>query len=147
MTRWHSASIGVIALILLCGNALAQSGRDRTEPISHPLVEAGEFHRIYDPSVGESETWYINDHCFVRRDGVWHLFGITNHLPIISYDEDQFAHAIAASLTQSQWEKQPYALVADASQGETQLWAPHVIEHDDVYYMFYCAGLRSKGSP
>ncbi len=30
------------------------------------MVKAGEFRRIYDLSVGESEEWYINDHCFAR---------------------------------------------------------------------------------
>jgi beta-fructofuranosidase len=30
------------------------------------FVTAGEFRRIYDPSEGEAERWYINDHAFVR---------------------------------------------------------------------------------
>ena len=28
--------------------------------------EAGDFKRIYDPSVGEAGPWYINDHTIVR---------------------------------------------------------------------------------
>ena len=46
------------------------------------LVSAGEFTKIYDPSVGESGPWYINDHCFVQGDGgAWNLFGITRQEP------------------------------------------------------------------
>ena len=37
------------------------------------------FRRVFDPSVGEKEPWYINDHTFIRAsDGTWHLFGITH---------------------------------------------------------------------
>jgi arabinan endo-1,5-alpha-L-arabinosidase len=32
------------------------------------LVTAGTFDKIYDPSIGEQEPWYINDHCFIRGD-------------------------------------------------------------------------------
>jgi beta-xylosidase len=104
-------------------------------------VTSGEFFRIYDPSVGEKETWYINDHCFVRGpDGIWHLFGITHAEPANPLDEDNFAHATALKLTQGQWEKQPFALTVDPNVGETHLWAPHVILNDGTYYMFYCAG-------
>jgi len=28
-------------------------------------VSAGPFQRVYDPSEGEDEPWYINDHTFV----------------------------------------------------------------------------------
>ena len=35
------------------------------------MVKAGEFRRIYDPSVGESEEWYINDHCGWAQGGVY----------------------------------------------------------------------------
>ncbi len=106
-----------------------------------PLVTAGKFSRVYDPSVDMEKEWYINDHTFVRADdGTWHMFGITNTLPIISYNEDQLAHATSPSLTAAQWTKQPHALTTDASQEETHLWAPHVIRHDGTYFMFYCAG-------
>lgn len=105
-------------------------------------VQAGEFFKIYDPSIGESEQWYINDHCFIRgQDGTWHLFGITHPEPMNPMDEKQFAHATASSLTQRMWVKQPMALEADwENYREVHLWAPHVIYHDGLYYMYYCAG-------
>ena len=104
------------------------------------LVTAGEFRRIYDPSEGEAERWYINDHAFVRdRAGTWHLIGITHPEPANPHDEKHLAHATAPSL-HGPWTRQPFALSADAAWGETQLWAPHVIEHAGRYWMFVCGG-------
>jgi hypothetical protein len=145
-----------------------------------PLFSVGEFKRIYDPSVGESEPWYVNDHTIVRDlRGTWHLIGITHaqlNIPPLeryftaersiapdevaalrrqlresaaaakrdgrpwfdAHAEKQLAHAVAPSLTTAQWRKQPFALVAD--QSESVLWAPHVICHENRYYMFYAAG-------
>jgi len=37
-------------------------------------LAVGAFQRIYDPGVGESMPWYINDHTIVRhRHGSQHL--------------------------------------------------------------------------
>jgi beta-xylosidase len=105
-----------------------------------PKVVAGTFERIYDPSVGEAEPWYINDHTFMRdRDGTWHLIGITHAEPFAPKDELHLAHATAPDL-HGPWTKQPFALSTDPAAGETHLWAPHVIDHDGTYWMFVCAG-------
>ena len=109
------------------------------------LVEAGEFVKIYDPSVGEKEKWYINDHCFIRgADGTWHLFGITHAEPSDALDEDEFAHATSPALLERPWKKQPFALTVapEAPWKEEHLWAPHVVAHGGTYYMFYCARRR-----
>jgi beta-fructofuranosidase len=103
-------------------------------------VEAGPFERIYDPSVGEAERWYINDHTFVRdHRGTWHLFGITHAEPFAPHDETQLAHATAPAL-HGPWTKQPVALRADPTLQESVLWAPHAVAHDGRYWMFVCAG-------
>ncbi|HBG25984.1 MAG TPA: hypothetical protein DDX75_02695 [Phycisphaerales bacterium] len=108
--------------------------------IRKDYVSAGEFKLIYDPSVGENEKWYINDHCFIYdSNGQWHMFGITHAEPLNPIDEDNLAHAVSSSLTGG-WQKKPFALTVDESAGETHLWAPHVIFHDGLYYMYYCAG-------
>ncbi len=116
--------------------------------LSAPLkadVTAGPFKHIYDPSVGESGSWYINDHCFIYgADKQWHLFGITHADPLDPIDEDNFAHAAADSLTQIPWRKQPFALSVRADLGEHHLWAPYVICHEGLYYMYYCAGGKSN---
>jgi arabinan endo-1,5-alpha-L-arabinosidase len=105
-------------------------------------VEAGPFERIYDPSVGESERWYVNDHTFVRDHlGTWHLIGITHAEPANPFDEKHLAHATAPSL-HGPFTKQPFALSASAGWGETVLWAPHVIFSGGLFWMFVCAGGR-----
>jgi beta-fructofuranosidase len=103
-------------------------------------VTAGEFVPIYDPSAGEPERWYINDHTFFRdQGGLWHLIGITHPEPFKPHDEKHLAHATAASL-QGPWTRQPFVLSADPACGETQLWAPHVVDHDGQFWMFVCGG-------
>lgn len=116
-------------------------------------ARAGSFVKIYDPGTGESEPWFFNDHTFIRDvDGTWHLFGITDEEPLIPpgmvEDSDQFGHATAPDLA-GPWTRQPFALltynegencVADTCYRETHLWAPHVIFHDGLYYMFYSGG-------
>ena len=93
-------------------------------------MRAGEFTRIYDPSVGEPERWYINDHTFLRdRSGTWHLYGITHREPAAPKDETFLAHATAPRL-HGPWTKQPSPLAVDASLHESVLWAPHAIAHD-----------------
>lgn len=107
---------------------------------SSDLVDARRFIRVYDGG-GEAEPWYLNDHTFVRDDeGAWHLIGITHAEPAAPLDEKHFAHATAPSL-HGPWTKQPFALSAETEKwNEAVLWAPHVIRHDGLYYLFYCAG-------
>lgn len=106
-------------------------------------VSAGKFTKIYDPSIGEKKSWYINDHCFiVDKIGKWHLFGITHEEPAHAMEEDNFAHATAKTLLQKPWDKHPFALsvAPQAPWNEQHLWAPYVIHHNNLYYMYYCAG-------
>lgn len=127
----------IVFLILLAGFAFAGNSTPKT------LVECGNFVKIYDPSVGEKEPWYINDHCFIQgKDGLWHLFGITRQEPARPMEEIHFAHATAKTLLQQPWDKQPFALDAatNAPWNEVHLWAPDVLLHDNLYYLFYCAG-------
>jgi predicted GH43/DUF377 family glycosyl hydrolase len=102
--------------------------------------QVGLFHKIYDPSKGEKQKWYINDHTFIRAaDGRWHLFGITHPEPANPQEEKFFAHATAPELP-GPWTKQPAILHVAPELGETLVWAPYVFEHDSIYWMFYCAG-------
>jgi beta-fructofuranosidase len=110
----------------------------------NPIVQHGSHRLVYDPSVGEAERWYVNDHTFFRdREGLWHLIGITHAEPAAPFDERHLAHATSPSLL-GPYTKQPFALSADPAHDETQLWAPHVLEHEGLYFMFYCAGGASK---
>jgi beta-xylosidase len=103
-------------------------------------VTAGDFTLVYDPSVGEGERWYVNDHTIVRdHTGTWHLIGITHAEPMFPKDEKHLAHATAPALS-GPWTKQPFALSAEPDCDESVLWAPHVIAHDGQYWMFVCGG-------
>lgn len=105
------------------------------------MVTAGAFVNVYDPSTGEDERWYYNDHTLVRdrATGTWHVYAITHAEPANPLDEKNFGHATAPS-PQGPWTKQPFALSADLGAGEHHIWAPHVIFHADTYWMFYAAG-------
>ena len=103
-------------------------------------ITCGEFTRFYDPSIGEKEKWYINDHCIIKGEDGWHLFGITHAEPANPLDETCCAHAVGTSLEDRNWEKKSFPIVTDPGCGEAHFWAPHVIFYEDKYYMFWCAG-------
>ncbi len=103
-----------------------------------PVV--GEFTHFFDQSIGEKKPWYINDHCIIRGEDGWHMFGITHEQPANPMAERNFAHASSPTLLARPWTKQPFALSYDPTLGENHLWAPHVIKKGATYYMFYCAG-------
>jgi hypothetical protein len=139
------AAFSFIGLVLIfCGISFGKTTAECKK--DYDYVKAGEFKKIYDPSIGEPNQWYINDHCFIRdANGIWHLFGITHEEPMKPHDEDYFAHATSPTLT-GVWKKEPFALAVDESKGERHLWAPHVVYHNGLYYMYYCAGSEKGGS-
>ncbi|MDB6128766.1 MAG: hypothetical protein JWM35_2662, partial [Verrucomicrobia bacterium] len=104
-------------------------------------LRAGPFHRIYQPPARDGTPWYINDHCFIRADdGRWHMFGITQSEPAKPRAERFLAHATADNLLAEQWSTEPDVLPASADAHESVIWAPHIVRHDGLYYLFYCAG-------
>jgi predicted GH43/DUF377 family glycosyl hydrolase len=123
--------------------ALPRRLRSQSKAASaNPAFHVGEFHKIYDPSTGEREPWYINDHTFVRaEDGQWHLFGITHQEPANPQQEKFFAHATAPEL-HGPWTKQAPVMQADERLGETVVWAPYILRNDKIYWLYYCAGGR-----
>ena len=128
----------LLALVLLFTGLMAAPAGAAPAP---PTVSAGTFIRVYDPSVGESTQWYYNDHTLVRDvvTGTWHVYAITHAEPANPLDEKNFGHATAPS-PNGPWTKRPFALTADPALGESHIWAPHVIHHNGVYYMYYAAG-------
>lgn len=98
------------------------------------------FRRVFDPSAGVNEKWYINDHCFIQDDaGVWHLFAITGREPADPSSERFLLHATAKEVA-GPWTKQSPVMQVDPAAGETVVWAPYVLKHDGLYWMFYCGG-------
>lgn len=104
------------------------------------VPEVGKFQHIFDQSQGEKETWYVNDHCFIKGEDGWHVYGITHAQPANPMQEKNFAHGTSPNLLDPNWKKQPFALTWAPELKENHLWAPHVIKKGDTYYMFYCAG-------
>ncbi len=102
-------------------------------------VVAGEFAKIYDPSEGD-QKWYINDHTLVHAEDGWHLFGITHEEPAKPLEEVWCAHAFAADILHEPLCKRTPSFRAERDENELHFWAPHVIKHEELYYMFYCAG-------
>ncbi|GAB3655161.1 hypothetical protein GCM10028791_26240 [Echinicola sediminis] len=83
-------------------------------------LELGELSTIY-------QLPYAYDHTVIyhQDEGKWHLYGIIN-------DNREFIHLTADSLTQEGWEKH------DSFRYKGQeIWAPHIIESDGRYHMFY----------
>jgi beta-fructofuranosidase len=134
------AAPGFIPPRQVLANQLKPTGDVTSSP--NPAFRVGEFHKIYDPSTGEKDRWYINDHTFIRaEDGQWHLFGITHREPANAQQEKFLAHATAPDLM-GMWTKQAPVLQADEKQNETVAWAPYVLRHEGIYWMYYCAGGR-----
>lgn len=110
-------------------------------------VLAGEFQKIYDPSLGEEHPWYINDHTIIQAEDGWHLFGITHEEPANPLEEKHCAHAFSPDLLHVPFQKRPFPFSSDEAFGEAHFWAPHIISHEGTYYMFYCGGsLRGNDS-
>ena len=135
---WAMRRLISVSLALLGWTQINARGDEKA------LVEAGKFTEIFDPKAGEKDPWCINDHTFVRgADGTWHVFGITQILPVSFFSDPgrNLLHATAKTLTQSPWHKEPFAVTADWDKyGEWLFWAPHVIRHEGIYHMFVCVG-------
>jgi len=160
--------IAASASILLygCGTTALEDSKEVMQ------LTAGEFQRIYNPGIGETNQWYINDHCFIQdKAGLWYMFGITSKEPAQPWGEVFFAHATSKQIlgpdseTQThvfpefswyqgdwapaaiqhnalQWKKQEHVLHVkrDKPWNEAHVWAPYIVEHENKYYMYYCAG-------
>jgi predicted GH43/DUF377 family glycosyl hydrolase len=104
-----------------------------------PPLRVG-LRRVFDPSLGEKEKWYINDHCFVQDEsGRWHLFAITGMEPANPANEKFFLHATAKDVC-GPWIKRKPVMQVDPGAGETVVWAPYVMKYNGLYWMFYCGG-------
>ena len=83
-------------------------------------IELGEIITLY-------KIPYLNDHSIIynNMEKKWHLYGIVS-------PHTSFIHLTADSLTQQGWMK------GDSyTDGGAEIWAPHIIYHDNLYHMFY----------
>ena len=110
-----------------------------------PVIAGDWWHIGNNPDLGEldgGERQEVVDHAiFQSADGAWHLWACIRGTRIgrLLY------HWEGASLEERRWKPQGVAMRVDRAYGESiddrygQEWiqAPHVIERDGVYYMFY----------
>ncbi|MER5481482.1 glycosyl hydrolase family 32 [Streptomyces sp. NPDC002734] len=144
LLRTAGAGALVLPLPVATASAVPSSAAASVTVGAHEWLGAGPFTHVYDPSVSGVRR-YLNDHSLIRAGGRWHLFGIVGQsappgeAPDSSL-EVSFAHASAPD-PHGPWTSHPDALTVDpAYHGEEHLWAPHVIEADGAYWMFYAAG-------
>jgi len=80
----------------------------------------------------------VIDHCLIEKDGETHLFYIRGKA-CTSWPEwpcRNFGHAISTNLID--WDvKDPVLQSPETGWDNYQVWAPHIIEHNGVYWMFY----------
>ncbi|MBN2523075.1 MAG: family 43 glycosylhydrolase [Bacteroidales bacterium] len=105
-----------------------------------PLFSFEEYDT--EPNYLPNPVWHVNDHCFIRdEDNYWHMFGIVYPDPysgdptVVNY----FGHAGSATLNNIPWAEMDPPFYESLGEGDV-LWAPHIIYHENTYYMFYCGG-------
>lgn len=81
---------------------------------------------------------YTVDHALIKKDGLTHLFYIrgiaATNWP--EYPLFNFGHAVSRDL--KNWEIQKPVLQCPLTGWDQyQVWAPHIIEHKGLYYMYY----------
>jgi hypothetical protein len=93
-----------------------------------------------DPFAGKyaEPGGYVVDHALIKKDGLHHLFYIrgiaATNWP--EYPLFNFGHAVSHDL--KNWEiRQPVLQCPQTGWDQYQVWAPHIIEHEGTYYMFY----------
>ena len=91
-----------------------------------PYID-GEYRILFKP---EKYGDYVNDHCIVKGQGKYHLYGITSKTSN-PYDERYFVHGVGDTLDE------PLREVGVSINRGTLAWSPCVIEKDTYFYMFY----------
>ena len=95
---------------------------------SRSEITQGEGVRIFDSASLPGGPFYTNDHTLIQgTDARWHLFGIFNHEPFGSADEFSFVHAVSDGPELANLRFKGTLLNYDPSEGETHVWAPHVV--------------------
>lgn len=99
-----------------------------------------------DPFAGKyaEPGGYTVDHALIKKDGVTHLFYIrgtaVTNWP--EYPLFNFGHAVSTDLKNWKTEN-PVLQCPKTGWDQYQVWAPHIIEHNNTYYMFY-AGVNQQ---
>lgn len=81
---------------------------------------------------------YVTDHTFVKKDGNYHVFYIRGIAATDwpAYHLFNFGHAVSKDLKNWKIEK-PVLQCPETGPDVFQVWAPHIVKHRGIYYMFY----------
>jgi len=93
------------------------------------------------------------DHSFLIKDNIYHLFYIHTNLSInggswvTDPNEDFFGHVTSQDLVN--WTNEPHVINVGpiGSWDSKNVWAPHIIQYDGIYYMFYTGVNYSTNAP
>lgn len=88
---------------------------------------SGEYRVLFRPEKAGS---YVNDHCIIKKENEYHLFGITSSTGKPS-DERYFVHAVGRSMTDE------FREAGRAIDRGTLAWSPCVTEREGSFYMHY----------
>lgn len=109
------------------GNAFPQSG-ETIKPVMDNNIMT-----LYRP---QQYGYYINDHTLVKHtDNTYHLIGITSLTGGGANNEVYLAHGVGNQLIEPQGYVEKPKLEDDGKGS----WAPHIVEHEGVYYMYYAS--------
>ncbi|MCL3779054.1 hypothetical protein EMN47_01525 [Prolixibacteraceae bacterium JC049] len=118
---WLAGLLLILATMVGCKTANENTEKEVTyKPATN--ITLGEEFTIY-------KLPFAYDHSIIynKTDKKWHLYGIQQ-------PQTKFIHLTADSLTQRGWVKhEPFTYKG------REIWAPHIVLHDGVYYMFYTA--------
>jgi predicted GH43/DUF377 family glycosyl hydrolase len=93
-----------------------------------------------DPFAGKytEPGGYVVDHAIIKKGDLWHLIYIrgiaATNWP--EYPLSNFGHAISYDLVNWHTEK-PVLETREDAFDSYQVWAPHIIEHEGSYWMYY----------
>ncbi|MCI0451876.1 MAG: family 43 glycosylhydrolase [Candidatus Latescibacteria bacterium] len=139
-----------VVLVVACDDSSSPSGDSpRCDPDASPTVLASK----YDDDDGDGnpldedfpdiddEDDDIADHAWIRdRFGVYHLFFHSESL----YHPNQIEHYTTRDFRSLDYVGVALTVAPGGWDGDA-LWAPHVVEHDRIYYMFYTGVAGSNG--
>ena len=81
---------------------------------------------------------YVVDHAIIKKDDLWHLIYIRGiagtNWP--EYPLSNFGHAVSPDLKNWHTEK-PVLETLEEGFDTYQVWAPHIIKHQDKYWIYY----------
>ncbi|MBL8027557.1 MAG: family 43 glycosylhydrolase [Fibrobacteres bacterium] len=103
-----------------------------------PTDKANNIRNVRYAPPGE----YVKDHCFIKENGIWHLFGISGGIGKSWEDkghEERISHSTSSNLIH--WQLIGHPVEASRQPGfydEHMAVAPFIVRnHDGLFYMFY----------